>query len=234
MRLTISKSSLPDVLLRLRFAGGAVLGIRGDVTLASSAALSFVANLISSCLSCVGPKWTMFGTVLARLLRVCPKSFSPNRMRRHRQLVDVRLTAPFNPEAANAAVFLARFLRWRLRHSQMMTRKIKAHPSAMSRICHHSSLPRLTATVGELIPVTDGSGAAVPVPDGAAIASSERQTPRPGTTLELDWQFAATQAPLRRTCVALEHARQLLDPGPEQLEQLESHVWQEEEVLSKY
>ena len=92
----------------------------------------------------------------------------------------------------------------------------------------------MIATVGELIPVTVGSGADVPVPDGEEITSSERQAPKPGTTLEPDWQFAATHAPLRRTCVALEHARQLLDPGPEQLEQLESHVWHEEEVVSKY
>jgi len=32
----------------------------------------------------------------------------------------------------------------------------------------------------------------------------------------------------------LEHARQLLEPGPEQLEQLESQAWQLEEVVSKY
>jgi hypothetical protein len=152
-------------------------------------------------------------------------------MRRHRQLVGVRLAAPFN---LNTAVFFARCLRCRLRHNHMMTRKMKAQPSAISRICHHSSLPRLTMTVGELIPVTVGSGAAVPVPEGVERTNSERQTPRPGTTLELDWQFAATHVPLRRTSVELEHARQLFDPGPEQLEQPESHALHEEEVVSKY
>lgn len=63
--------------------------------------------------------------------------------------------------------------------------------------------------------------------------SSERHTPSPGITFDTPLQFAATQDPPRRTCVALAQARQLLGPGPKQLEQLESHVWHNEEVLSK-
>lgn len=53
-------------------------------------------------------------------------------------------------------------------------------------------------------------------------------------TFESPLQFAAMQEPPRRTWVELEQARQLLAPGPKQLEQLESHVWHEEEVWSKY
>lgn len=53
-------------------------------------------------------------------------------------------------------------------------------------------------------------------------------------TFELPVQFAVTHEPLRRNWEELEHARHALGPGPAQLEQLESHVWQDEEVLSKY
>jgi hypothetical protein len=53
-------------------------------------------------------------------------------------------------------------------------------------------------------------------------------------TLEEPWQFADTQEPVRSTWLELEHARQLLGPGPEQLEQLAWQVWHEEEVWSKY
>jgi hypothetical protein len=59
---------------------------------------------------------------------------------------------------------------------------------------------------------------------------SERHTPRPGTTLAVavvvvpfSLQLDATQLPPRRTEVELEHARQLLGPAAEQLEQLPSH-----------
>lgn len=74
------------------------------------------------------------------------------------------------------------------------------------------------------------------MPEGwGTITSSERQTPSPEMTVEEPLpQFAATQEPLRRTCEELEHARQLLGPAPEQLEQEESHVWHVEDVLSKY
>jgi len=79
----------------------------------------------------------------------------------------------------------------------------------------------------------DGCGAALPETVGTA-TSSERQTPRPGMTLEALLQFAETHVPARRTCVELAQARQRLAPGPEQLEQLESQAWQEDEVVSKY
>jgi hypothetical protein len=83
---------------------------------------------------------------------------------------------------------------------------------------------------GELIPVIVGSGTATDDPETET--RSERHTPRPGTTLRLavavvavpfSLQLAATQVPPRRIEVALEHARQLLGPAPEQLEQLLSH-----------
>ena len=57
--------------------------------------------------------------------------------------------------------------------------------------------------------------------------------PSPATTLEDDEQLAATHDPAARTCVELEHARQLLGPEPEQLEQLESQDWQVDDVESK-
>lgn len=67
--------------------------------------------------------------------------------------------------------------------------------------------------------------------DSETETRSERHTPRPGTTLVVavvvvvpfSLQLAATQVPPRRTEVELEHARQLLGPAPEQLEQLLSH-----------
>jgi hypothetical protein len=71
------------------------------------------------------------------------------------------------------------------------------------------------------------------VPEGRATTSSDRQTPSPATTLEVDEQFAATHDPAERTCVELEHARQLLGPKPEQLEQLESQDWHVDDVESK-
>jgi len=51
---------------------------------------------------------------------------------------------------------------------------------------------------------------------------SERQTPRPGTTVELSTQLAGVHEPERRTELVLAQPRQLLGPVPEQLEQLES------------
>lgn len=68
--------------------------------------------------------------------------------------------------------------------------------------------------------------------DSETETRSERHTPRPGTTLAVvvdvvplpfSLQLDATQVPPRRTEVELEHARQLLGPAPEQLEQLLSH-----------
>lgn len=52
--------------------------------------------------------------------------------------------------------------------------------------------------------------------------------------LGFPWQFAAWHDPLRRTWVELEHERQLLEPCPVQLAQLESHGWQVDETVSKY
>ena len=51
--------------------------------------------------------------------------------------------------------------------------------------------------------------------------------------MEDDEQLAATHVPAARTCVELEHARQLLGPEPEQLEQVESQDWQVIDVESK-
>ena len=77
--------------------------------------------------------------------------------------------------------------------------------------------------------VGSGTEPDVPEPCGTE-TSSERHTPRPGTTLALvvsfPLQLAGTQDPPRRTELELEHARQLLGPAPEQLEQVLSHDWQ--------
>lgn len=109
----------------------------------------------------------------------------------------------------------------------MNTTKMKAQPSAIKRISHHESeLLDLTLTVGaagESIPVTDGSGGSdfVLELDGTS-TRLERQRLRPGMTLEESPQFAETHVPPLSSWLELEHARQLLGPGPEQLEQLES------------
>lgn len=80
----------------------------------------------------------------------------------------------------------------------------------------------------------DGNGVPGLVPDACGTTtSSERQTPRPGTTPEELLQLAATQLPPRKTWLELEQARQLLGPDPEQLEQLVSQDWHVEDVLSK-
>lgn len=105
---------------------------------------------------------------------------------------------------------------------------MNAHPKAINNICHHSN-GRFTVCVtlvGSFRPVIEGSGGADVVPEGCGtVTSSDRQTPSPGMTVEEPLpQFAATQEPLRRTWDELEHARQLLGPAPEQLEQEESHV----------
>lgn len=79
------------------------------------------------------------------------------------------------------------------------------------------------------MPEIDGTAAA---PVGVA-TSSERHTPRPGITFVELAQLACTHAPLRRTEVELAHARQLLGPAPEQLEQVVSQAWHELEPVSK-
>jgi hypothetical protein len=99
----------------------------------------------------------------------------------------------------------------------------------MSKISHHTRRRPVLIAAGELIPVIVGSG--MGTDDSETETRSERQTPRPGITLAVaavvvvpfSLQLAATQVPPRRTEVELEHARQLLGPAPEQLEQLLSH-----------
>jgi len=74
-------------------------------------------------------------------------------------------------------------------------------------------------TVGEFNPVTLGKGGAA----GSVVlvtTSSDRQTPRPETTLS---QFAATQVPPFKTFEELEQAKQFEEPASEQLEQVSSH-----------
>ena len=63
--------------------------------------------------------------------------------------------------------------------------------------------------------------------------NSDRQTPKLGITLVDSVQFADTHDPTRRTCLELEHAKQLVEPEPEQLEQLESQSSHCELVRSK-
>jgi len=113
----------------------------------------------------------------------------------------------------------------RRRKSARTHRKIKTHPRVISSISHHVRRREPPITAGVLIPVIEGSGT-TEVPETCGIETrSERHTPRPGTTaVPLPLQLAATQDPPRRTEVELEHARQLLGPEPEQLEQLLSHA----------
>ncbi|OCH86960.1 hypothetical protein OBBRIDRAFT_837782 [Obba rivulosa] len=142
---------------------------------------------------------------------------------------------------ANCAVAALRILRACRRQSIRKTTKMKAQPSAISRISHHARPPPPPPLVvledgetGELIPVMEGSGGTEFVPvAGGTKTRSERQRPKPEITLLLFAQFAETQVPPRRTWLELEQARQLLGPEPEQLEQLESHGWHVEEVMSK-
>jgi hypothetical protein len=68
----------------------------------------------------------------------------------------------------------------------------------MSRISHHASWrgPALMTTVGALMPVSDGRGAAPDVLDAVGTRTmSERQTPRPATTVVLLVHFASTHVP---------------------------------------
>ena len=79
----------------------------------------------------------------------------------------------------------------------------------------------------------DEDESVVVVAEFGTCTNSERQTPKPGTTFDDPVQFADTHDPARRTCVGSEHAKQLLEPGPEQLEQLESQFLHVELVRSK-
>jgi len=88
--------------------------------------------------------------------------------------------------------------------------------------------------MGVVRPVMLGRGGDVPVPDADGTTTrSDKQAPSPGMTVVFCWQVAATQVPPRKTWLVLEHARQLLGPWPEQDEQLESQVWQDDDVGSK-
>ena len=69
---------------------------------------------------------------------------------------------------------------------------------------------------------------------GGSCTNSDRQTPKLGTTLVDSVQFAETHDPARRTSSLLEHAKQLVEPEPEQLEQLGSQLSHVELVRSKY
>ena len=77
---------------------------------------------------------------------------------------------------------------------------------------------------GELIPVILGKGGTLAVPDGlGTTTSSDKQMPIPGTTDVLLSQLAPThEPPLNTLLFESPQARQELDVGPEQLEQLES------------
>ncbi len=80
-----------------------------------------------------------------------------------------------------------------------MTRKMNAHPNAMSRICHHVSLfVVVLTTVGSESPVMDGTGLPELLVDEATSTRSDRQTPNPETMLVELVQFAFTQVPDRR------------------------------------
>jgi hypothetical protein len=71
----------------------------------------------------------------------------------------------------------------------------------------------------------EGSGDSVTVPEGGGgtVTNSLKQTPKPGRTDAAEPQLAATQEPLRKTCVVDEHARQLPGPAPLHEEHDESH-----------
>lgn len=83
--------------------------------------------------------------------------------------------------------------------------KMKAHPSAMRRICHHSSLRETVGggAVGLVRPVMVGRGDAEAVPEGlGATTSSLKHTPRPEMTDPPDpsvEQGASTHFPVRKT-----------------------------------
>lgn len=73
------------------------------------------------------------------------------------------------------------------------------------------------------MPVILGKGEAVPDESGT-VTRSDRQTPSPVTTDVLLLQLASTHEPPFNTSFEPPQARQELDPGPEQLEQLESQA----------
>ena len=125
-------------------------------------------------------------------------------------------------------------MRARRRQHMRKATKMKAQPSAMSRISHHWSGRWTTVVllvVGVSMPVMVGRG--LPVAVEVVTTRSDRQMPSPDTTEDEPLQLAAVHEPPWRTWLLLAHARQLLGPAPEQLEQLESQDWHVDDVVSK-
>lgn len=90
---------------------------------------------------------------------------------------------------ANCFVRFSRCFLARLRQSQTTTRKMKAQPNAISKISHHASWRFVTVLVdvGVEIPVTEGRAAeALPLLllTLGTVTNSDRQAPKPDTTLE--------------------------------------------------
>jgi hypothetical protein len=171
--------------------------------------------------------------VLPRPVRRKTRGQRPKRRSRHDRDGSSAL------ETAKRRVRWARWRRARRRQHMRKQRKMKAHPSAMSRICHQGRpLLRGASTVGASIPLTVGSGSAEVVPDATTVGtrtSVERHTPKPDRTAVLSVQVALEHAPAERTSVVgLAHARHALGPGPEQELQEPSQALQDEVVLSKY
>jgi len=68
-----------------------------------------------------------------------------------------------------------------------MTRKVKAHPTVMKRICHQWSLLELLfAGVGELVPVMVGKGGTLAVPDGSMLATMATPCVLPASIEHID------------------------------------------------
>ena len=137
---------------------------------------------------------------------------------------------------AKTAVALARLLRaWRRQHMRNAA-KMNAQPIVIRRISHQDSeRPDDEFEVGDvglLSPVMVGRGGSVLEACGTA-TRSDRQMPSPDTTEDEPLQLAAVHEPPWRTWLLLAHARQLLGPAPEQLEQLESQDWHVDDVVSK-
>ena len=159
-----------------------------------------------------------------------------------------------NMTVSSALLVLANF-----RQSTRIKIMKRIPPSTISRICHHRRW-LLSKTIGAVGPLdgfgtededeidgtdgTDGTdgidGIELGVVAGAGFVEfcsctkSDRQTPKSGITLVDPVHSAGTQDPARRTWPELEHAKQLLEPEPEQLEQLESQSWHVEVDRSKY
>lgn len=110
----------------------------------------------------------------------------------------------------------------------------------MRRICHHASLTEFVeagvAVVGCVRPVMVGSGAA---PEDAGVDASgmstrsERQAPRPGTTVVFEVQLAFTHVPALNTLPASAQLKQLWLPDALQLAQLASQLTHAPWALSK-